>query len=276
MKKRLIGVMLIAALAMSTFVGCGSSDDKTNAELQAELEAMQAELDALKQENEASTEDTVDEVVEEVADDSVTDVADDATEEVIEETTEDTVEEVNTEVSVDVSADWTTYSFGVNGKIITLPCSFQELADATGFVMKSSDAKSYLEGGYYTNVNLYTPDEELALYIDIINDTDGDLVYTDCTVADVRQTKYQAIDQGASVITFAGGLQVGQEMTTAEIEAIFGEPQDTSEYISDDSDYESYTWTYAADPDWSSHDNFEITIVNGIIDEIGIDHLYYE
>lgn len=285
MRKQFVTVMLVAALAMSTLAGCGSSNE-ANAELQAQLEAMQAELDALKQEAEAASEEVaeesteeVEESAEEVVEESTEEAAEESTEEVAEESTEEAVEESTEEataVNTEVSADWTTYSFSVNGKTLTLPCTYQELADATGFAMKSSDAKSYLEGGYYTYVNLYTPDEDLALYIDILNDTEEDQTYADCKVVSVKQTEYQAIEKGASIITFAGGMQVGMEMTTADVEAIFGEPQDTYEYISDDSDYESYTWTYAADPDWSSHDNFEVTIVNGIVDEICIDHLYYE
>lgn len=290
MKKRIGTLVLVVALALSTLVGCGSSADD-NAELQAQLEALQAELDALKEESEEvvvdevveeSTEEVVEESSEEVVEESTEEVIEESTEEVVEESSEEVVEESTEEVVADnaeVSADWTTYSFSVNGKTLSLPCSYQELADATGFAMKSSDAKSYLEAGYYTNVNLYIgEDQDLALYVDILNDTEGDLCYADCIVVAISQTEYQAVEQGASMITFAGGLQVGQEMTTADVEAVFGEPQDTYEYHGDDPDfpYDSYTWTYAEDPDRTYYNIFEVSIVNGIIDEITIDHLYYE
>lgn len=264
--KRKVLILVLASMLATSMLGCGSSKDKENAELQAQLEEMQAELDALKQESE--------EVVEESSEEE-------STEESVEESTEEAPEESTEEAkntpanNADVSADWTSYSFSVNGKTLTLPCSYQELAEATGFAMKSSNAKSYLEGGYYTNVNLYTEDEDLALYIDILNDTDGDLTYAECKVVAISQTKYQAVECGASMITFAGGLQVGQEMTTDDIEAIFGEPQDTYEYVSDDSDYCSSEWTYSEDPDYTYHNNIEITIVNGLIDEIGIEHLNF-
>lgn len=265
MKKKVL-ILVVAAMLATSMLGCSSSKDKENAELQAQLEEMQAELDALKLESEEEVEESSEE--------------EESTEEVSEESTEETEESAeeakNTLADIpDVSADWTTYSFSVNGKTLTLPCSYQELADATGFAMKSADAKSYLEGGYYTNVNLYTEDEDLALYIDILNDTDGDLTYAECKVVAISQTEYQAVERGASMITFAGGLQVGLEMTTDDIEAIFGEPQDTYEYVSDDSDYNSFEWTYSEDPDYTYHNNIEIKIVNGVIDEIGIEHLNF-
>jgi len=284
MKRRIVTLLFVTALALSTITGCGSSED-ANAELQEQLEELQEELEALQKEAEekaAEVEEAAEVSVEE-GEEEVEESTEEATEEVAEEVEESAEEaEDASEVSeaqnsdAEVSADWTNYAFSVNGTTLTLPCSYQELAEATGFAMKSSDAKSYIEAGYYTNVNLYTPDESLALYIDILNDTDDDLIYTECKVVSISQTEYQAVEQGASMITFAGGVQPGQEMTTADVEAVFGAPQDTYEYISEDSDYESYTWTYSEDPDYTYYNAYEITIVNGVVDQISLDHLYYE
>ncbi len=253
MKKRIVALISVVVLSATVLAGCGSTAVDSD-ELQAQLEELQAELDALKQESQ-----------------ELASVAEESSEEVVEESTEETVT-----TTAEVSTDWTNYSFSVNGKTLSLPCTYKELSEATGFEMKSSEAKSYLESGYYTYVNLYHGDEQLALYIDILNDTEEDACYADCLVVSVCQSEYQAVSQEASVLTFPGNLQVGQAMTTADVEAIFGAPQDTYEYISEDSDYVSYTWTYAEDPDSTYTNCFEICLVNGIVDEITLDNLYYE
>ena len=57
--------------------------------------------------------------------------------------------------SSEVSNTWSDYEVSVNNKTIKLPCTYEELKDATGFSMKSADEKSYLSKNYYATVNMY-------------------------------------------------------------------------------------------------------------------------
>lgn len=189
-----------------------------------------------------------------------------------EETKEDTSKTDNGDSAANTSTEWKSYQFVVNGKTITLPCTYSELKSATGFSLKSADEKSYLEKGYYTTANMYKSDK-LALYIELLNETDGDATYADCTVTSITQSEYQ-VEQGAAKITFPGGLQVGQALTVEQAKQMFGEPTDTYHYDGG-SDYVSDKLTWSEDSDWTTHNNFEINILNGVIDELGFDRLYY-
>lgn len=164
--------------------------------------------------------------------------------------------------------DWKKYQVTVNDKTITLPATYSDIKTATNASMKSSDEKSYLASNYYTLANMYKNDK-LALYINLTNDSDSDLLYTECQVTRVSQSKYQ-IDNGANVVTFPGGLTVGKKITKSEIIELFGNPYDTYEYSSDG--YESITYKYAENTTWTTTNHYEIKVVNGIIDQLELDH----
>lgn len=173
---------------------------------------------------------------------------------------------------IDVSNDWDDYEFIVNGHEIELPCSYDELKNATGFSMKSSDENSMLSSNYYAIVNMYKNDK-LALYTEILNDSSSDAKYTEGKITRVGQSKYQ-VSTGADVITFPGNLKVGDTITEEKIKELFGEPNDISEYSSDG--YESKTYTYNEDSSWTTTNYYKIKVVNGIIDELTLDNRNYK
>lgn len=169
-----------------------------------------------------------------------------------------------------VDSDWTKYEFVVNGKTLTLPCTYADLKEATGFSMKSSDEKSYLEGEYYTNLNLYNSDESIVLNIDILNTSEEDKLYTECPVVRVSQCEYD-LENTDTVITFPGGLYVGQEVTKDDLVAIFGE-YDDDYYYDGDSDYQLYEYTWVEDTDWTTYNYIKVEILNGVISNITINN----
>lgn len=171
-----------------------------------------------------------------------------------------------------VSADWKTYQISVNGSTLTLPMTYDEFSSATGFSMKSAEAESFLEGGYYTSVNFYQ-DDTLAAYTDILNASDEDMKYTDCPISRVAQTKYMVVDRSMPAITFPGGLKAGEPATLEDLTALFGEPSDTSDYSSDG--YEKYTYEWYSDTSWTTSNFLRIEVVNGVIDQITLDHRDY-
>ena len=183
------------------------------------------------------------------------------------ENTDDTDTNDST-IDENLSTEWGNYEFVVNGKTLSLPGSYNDLKDATGFSMKSADEKSYLENNYYVSLNLYKNDN-LALYIEVLNDSGSDLQYSEAKLTRISQTEYQ-VSNGADKIVFPGGLTVGIEITEDRIKELFGEPTDTYEYSSDN--YESVTYTYNADTTWTTTNYYEIRVVNGVIDELTLDH----
>lgn len=168
--------------------------------------------------------------------------------------------------------DWTTYAFSINGKVLTLPCTYAELNAVTGYTMKNAQAKSYLESDYSTYVFLYDGDE-LALTIDIYNFTDKDLLYADCLVVSISQSDYNAENTG-DYIAFPKNIKVGDATTKDELKALFGEPYDTYDY--EDGDYVSYEFTYCEDTEEPYYNLLEISVTNGLIDDIKIDNLSYD
>lgn len=176
----------------------------------------------------------------------------------------------NTEETNDTesSTNWKEYKFTVNNTELSLPTTYEKLNTTTGFSIKSAEAKSYLSGNYYTIANMYKNDK-LALYIELTNNTKEDLKYTECQVTRVSQTKYQ-VSQGADAITFPGGLKAGEKITEDKITELFGTPYDTNEYSSEG--YESKTYKYVEDETWTTTNNYEIKVVNGVIDELSLDN----
>ena len=181
-------------------------------------------------------------------------------------------EDLDNKINTAVSSEWQKYEFIVNDKTLKLPSTYNELSNATSSTIQSSYTKSYLQSGYYALLNMYKNDK-LSLYIEVLNDTNLDQLYTDCKVTRISQTKYQS-SVGADVITFPGNLKVGQEITKDEIVNILGNPSDVKNYT--DEGYISDTYSYYEDTTYTTTNYYEIKVVNGIIDELTLDNRNYK
>ncbi len=188
----------------------------------------------------------------------------------------DKIEEENEYISIattnPVSSDWTKYQFSIKGKTLSLPCSYKEFKDVSGFYMKSFAEKSYLERNSSNYVNLYIGDkdnEKLVLYADIKNNTKEDLQYSKAEIVRISQTKYQVETNKAELITFPGDLKVGMEISKEQIINLFGEPSKIDDYIDT---YNSITFTYNMDPIYTSLNYYKIEITDGKIEELVLDH----
>lgn len=202
--------------------------------------------------------DVVDKIEENVSDDTDESVNED------DETLNDSADTVIDNANISVSNDWKQYQVAIAGKTLTLPMAYSELVAATGFTAKSSDADSVLSNNYYAMVNMYK-NEKLALYIEVMNTSGADVKYSDCNVTRISQTKYQ-ISQGADPIVFPGGIKAGDAITDDQIIALFGTPNDIKDYGT------SKQYTYLSDTTWTTVNNFKIKVVDGIVDEIALDH----
>lgn len=163
-----------------------------------------------------------------------------------------------------VSADWKQYQIGIAGKTVTLPMSYTDIATATGFALKDTYKNLVLPNNHYALVNLYKNDK-LALYIEVFNNSGVEAKYVDCKVTRVSQTKYQ-ISQGAEAIVFPGGIKAGDAVTDVQITTLFGAPNDLKVNGT------TKQYTYLSDTTWTTTNNFKIKVVDGIIDEIQLDH----
>ena len=190
---------------------------------------------------------------------------------IINETMEEVEDQMNNDLGdysdsdENVSTNWKNYQVVINGKTYKLPMTYNELSSATGFAMKNDDLEMTIKTKYYALVNLYK-DDKLALYTEIANNTGKMITYKEGMVTRITQSKYQAITNNAEKIIFPGGLTVGQTITESELKALFGEPNESKTYST-----RTY-YTYYEDETWTTTDNFKITVVDGIIDEIQLDN----
>lgn len=178
------------------------------------------------------------------------------------------IESNNNTSSVVTSTDWKKYEVLVNNNTIAIPTTYNELSKATGFTYKEDDLKSTLQDGYYTYLNMYK-NNKLALYIEILNDTNKEKSYAECDITRISQTKYQ-VSQGADAVIFPGGLKAGDTITEEKIIELFGTPDKVSDYTSDN--YISKTYQYFENSTWTTTNNFEIQVVNGVIDSLQLDN----
>lgn len=176
----------------------------------------------------------------------------------------DYIDNDSSELITDILNDWKNYQIRINGVIYTLPMRYQDISLATGFTIKDVYLNTLLEPNHYTSTNLYK-DGKLALYIDIINNEKENIKYIDSMVTRVTQTKYQ-VSQGAEAIVFPGNIKAGDSITEDEIITLFGTPNDKKVYGN------NIQYVYLTDTTWTTTNNFKITVVNGIIDEIQLDH----
>jgi len=172
-----------------------------------------------------------------------------------------------------VSAEWKNYEVQIKGQKVTLPVSYDDLSRLTGFVYDEDDLNESLDDGYYTLANMYANDR-LALYVELTNDSGSTKLYKEIPITRISQSEYQVVDNGAEKVVFPGGLVAGVQMTEDELFDILGMPDDIYKY--EDDDYVSNTYTYTEDgSDYASANFYEINIVNGVIDEIQLDHRDY-
>ena len=188
---------------------------------------------------------------------------------IIERTT--TPEEPTTTESIIKEANWKNYNVTVNGKGLTLPCSYAEFSSITGASMKDTQADNSIDRNYYMIANLYKNDK-LAMSIEILNDTAGTIKQKDAKVTRVSQTKYNKTSADTDIV-FPGGLKPGMTVDEETIKKALGTPTDIKNYES--GNYKSVTYIYNADTTYTTTNYYKITVVNGVIDDLTLDHRNY-
>lgn len=177
----------------------------------------------------------------------------------------------NTPSNASVSSNWQDYAFSINGTSLTLPIKYTEFSKISGFTMKEVEAGNSISANHYTLANMYK-DSKLALSTEVTNSSEGTLKLSECDVTRISQSALH-IKQSDTPITFPGGLTAGMSITEDEIFKLFGTTDNTSHYEGDSGvEFIQDVYTYSEDKDWTTFNFYKITVVNGAIDELTLDH----
>ncbi len=182
-------------------------------------------------------------------------------------TTNSTVNSKTTTTNT-INNNWKDYTISINGKTLSLPVSYEELKNASGFSIKSVYDNTTIPTKHYVLANLYK-DDKLAVSVELTNKTDSDLKYVDSSVTRISQDKFSTEQTGIENVIFPGNLKTGMNITKEEIFKLFGEIE-VKEYKSDN--YVSETYKYTSDDTWKTLNYYEIRVVNGVIDSLTLDH----
>ena len=182
-------------------------------------------------------------------------------------TTNSTVNSKTTTTNT-INNNWKDYTISINGKTLSLPVSYEELKNASGFSIKSVYDNTTIPTKHYVLANLYK-DDKLAVSVELTYKTDSDLKYVDSSVTRISQDKFSTEQTGIENVIFPGNLKTGMNITKEEIFKLFGEIE-VKEYKSDN--YVSETYKYTSDDTWKTLNYYEIRVVNGVIDSLTLDH----
>ena len=109
--------------------------------------------------------------------------------------------------------------------------------------------------------------DKIALFIEVLNDTNDYLKYTDGKIIGIWQNDFN-ISNGANKIIFPGGIKVGDKITEEQIVSKYGKPIEKSRFL------ESITYKYSDDNDKILSNDFLIKVTNGVISEITLKKEY--
>ncbi|MGN0475278.1 MAG: hypothetical protein ACI4IJ_09330 [Acutalibacteraceae bacterium] len=192
MKKKIITVMLAAAMAASVMTSCtvtiGSSKDKDTSS---------------------------DSVVSSVSDTSSDEVSDDN----LSSDSTSSTSPVNLD-DIDISNDWNSWQIAVDGVVYTMPCDISDF-EKNGWTLENADGT--LKSNQYT-LSQPMKKGDLRIYVQIINLSDNEINIADGKVGQVK------IDANSEVpIVLPGKLVFDENLTVEDIKAKYGEPKRENE-----------------------------------------------
>lgn len=154
--------------------------------------------------------------------------------------------QTTTSSNAKLSDDWTSGEFAIEGKPYKLNSDYSTLVDngwyidlvemgySDGYILNKNDKT-------YSTVDLYNDDfEDADVSIGFINNGDG--------AKDITESQFWAINVDNSYsdtpveFELPGGIKTGS--TLAEIEAVYGKPEEDDIYRSDDLGYTNYSYVY--------------------------------
>lgn len=256
MRKRFIALLAVCTLCMAA---CGTSTESKEPENQDKVENNVSDE---KENNETSdVKDT------ENSDEFEVDKEDNSSKADSDEPSNEDSFEV---VVPDELNDWKNFTVAIDGETITIPCSYEKMAEFTGTEVKNSQNELQIEGGYYTVANMCINDKS-ALSLSVVNTSEETTAITECEVMEMAQTAYN-VEQSSLIIMFPGGFHAGQIIDENVLIAKFGEPTKFYEHNSETSNRWTKTYRWCIDEEWTTSDYYEVVIKNGVIDELSLNY----
>lgn len=117
---------------------------------------------------------------------------------------------------------WTKYEITVNGKKVTLPCSYEEFKKKTGMQFKDYYSDSMLATRQYTSVTVYSSDESVEVSIELYNLTEDQLLFSEALVGGIKVYSYY---DGTEQFSVYPGVKIN--MTKEQVINILGGPDHT-------------------------------------------------
>ena len=192
MKKKIITIMLAAAMVVSAMTSCsitiGSSKDN----------------------------DTSSESISSSFNDTSSDVSSD---EVSSNESVSSTSPVNLD-DIDISNDWNSWQIAVDGVVYTMPCDISDF-EKNGWTLENADGT--LKANQYT-LSQPMKKDDLRIYVQIINLSDNEINIADGKVGQVK------IDANSEVqVVLPGKLVFDENITVEDIKAKYGEPNRENE-----------------------------------------------
>lgn len=181
-----------------------------------------------------------------------------------EPTSEKTPQVNNEAVKAMANTEWSDYTVCLNGKTITLPCEWETFKSETGFDFKDSENAAETLGSNYYTTSVAVINGDQTIYVRFINSSDAETTIDKCMVAGINADNFYDCD-----VVFAKGIRPNDTADKDSITALFGEPSDV--YDSEDSDFHIYTY----DDVNSAYNSFEITVSDGKISGIDLEHFEF-
>lgn len=131
------------------------------------------------------------------------------------------IEEVKKNTNFDADP-WKDYTLTYDGKSFTLPISYEEFSNITGYIL--DEESNYLNKGSCVTLDLVKGDKELDGVF--CNDSNRKLKYEKATINEVSQDYVPGDPENHNdfAFVFPNGLKVGQSLSQNEIKEMLGEP----------------------------------------------------
>ncbi len=160
--------------------------------------------------------------------------------------------------------DWQSFQFAIDGKVLTLPCSYEDI-QALGFSVEDYMLDETLKNNQYTGIYYVEDNEGRSFYISFLNVSGSDKPIRECDVYRVEFDDFYDLP----AVEICGGLTLG--MTPDEVKELEGNEPDY-EYSSKESDYQSIEYYYNGRSDYGGLD---VTITEGKVSVIELENLGY-
>ena len=164
-------------------------------------------------------------------------------------------------VSGELGDTWDTYTVQINDKVVTLPCTIEDI-EAAGLALDTDDTpEDYIINGREYEFVYFEDAGGNYIMADAINLTDSAKTVKECMIGGIYVHDYSFTGEGLTVI-FPGGIKIGA--AKEDVLAKYGETDDVYEGDS----ITMYTWS--ADHSYYSNCDIDLDAETGLVTSISL------